>query len=100
MGGQVGTERRATLSPLQALWLEDRALRLRDDVPAPAPPAGEALIRVRLSGICNTDLELVKGYYPFTGVPGHEFVGVVEAAAEAPAWVGRRVVGEINAACG
>jgi threonine dehydrogenase-like Zn-dependent dehydrogenase len=85
---------------MQALWLEDRALRLRDDVPAPVPPPGEALIRVRLAGICNTDLELVKGYYPFTGVTGHEFVGTVEASPDAPEWVGRRVVGEINAACG
>jgi threonine dehydrogenase-like Zn-dependent dehydrogenase len=85
---------------LRALWLEGRALRLRDDVPLPAPPAGEALVRVSLAGVCNTDLELVRGYYPYTGVPGHEFVGVVERADEAPEWVGRRVVGEINAACG
>ena len=85
---------------MRALWLEDRALRLRDDVPLPAPPAGEALVRVILAGVCNTDLELVRGYYPYQGVPGHEFVGVVEQAAGAPEWVGRRVVGEINAACG
>jgi threonine dehydrogenase-like Zn-dependent dehydrogenase len=85
---------------MQALWLEERALRLRDDLPAPVPPSGEALVAVHLAGICNTDLELVKGYYPFTGVPGHEFVGRVEAAPGAPEWVGRRVVGEINAACG
>ena len=83
-----------------ALWLEDRTLAVRADVPPPEPPAGEALIRVTLAGICNTDLELVKGYYPYTGVPGHEFVGVVESAPDAPEWVGRRVVGEINAACG
>jgi len=85
---------------VRALWLEDRALRLRDDVAAPEPPPGEARVRVRLAGICNTDLELVKGYYPYAGVPGHEFVGEVEAAPGAPEWVGRRVVGEINAACG
>jgi len=54
---------------------------------------------VTMAGVCNTDLELVKGYYPFTGVPGHEFVGEV-VSAEAAAWVGRRVVGEINASCG
>lgn len=69
-------------------------------MPVPAVPPGEAVVRVRLAGVCNTDLELVRGYYPYTGVPGHEFVGTVEAAAAAPEWVGRRVVGEINAACG
>lgn len=85
---------------MQALWLEDRRLQFRDDVESPAPPAGEAVVRVLLAGICNTDLELVRGYYPFTGVPGHEFVGRVEAAPEAPERVGHRVVGEINASCG
>lgn len=51
------------------------------------------------AGICNTDLELQRGYYGFEGIPGHEFVGrVIEA--ENPAWVGRRVAGEINLACG
>jgi threonine dehydrogenase-like Zn-dependent dehydrogenase len=81
------------------LWLEERRLRLRDDLPLPSPPAGEALVRVRVAGICNTDLELLRGYYPYAGVPGHEFVGTVEQAAEAPEWVSRRVVGEINASC-
>jgi threonine dehydrogenase-like Zn-dependent dehydrogenase len=85
---------------MRALWLEKRTLRLRDDAPAPAPPAGEALIRVLRAGICNTDLELVRGYYPFSGIPGHEFVGRVEAAPGNEAWVERRVVGEINAVCG
>jgi threonine dehydrogenase-like Zn-dependent dehydrogenase len=85
---------------MRALWLEDRTLRLREDVPRPIPPAGEALVRVRLAGVCNTDLELVRGYYPYTGVPGHEFVGVVEDAPGAPEWTARRVVGEINAVCG
>lgn len=82
---------------MKALWLEEGALSVRD-VPAPAH-AGEALVRVRLSGICGTDLELVRGYHPFTGVLGHEFVGEVVEAPD-PAWVGARVVGEINAACG
>jgi threonine dehydrogenase-like Zn-dependent dehydrogenase len=85
---------------VRGLWLEAEALRVRDDLATPQPPPGEALVRVRLAGICNTDLELRRGYYPFTGVPGHEFVGTVEAATDAPQWVGRRVVGEINAACG
>jgi threonine dehydrogenase-like Zn-dependent dehydrogenase len=84
---------------MRALWLEDRVLGARGDVPRPAPPAGEALVRVTLAGVCNTDLELVKGYYPFAGVPGHEFVGEV-VSADAREWVGRRVVGEINASCG
>ncbi len=81
-----------------ALWLENRRLEVRDDVRLPDPPPGEARIRVVLAGICNTDLELLKGYYPYAGIPGHEFVGVVE---EGPGGLsGRRVVGEINAACG
>jgi threonine dehydrogenase-like Zn-dependent dehydrogenase len=84
---------------MRALWLEDRVLGARSDVPVPEPPRGEALVRVTLAGICNTDLEMVRGYYPFTGVPGHEFVGEV-VSAEAREWIGRRVVGEINAGCG
>lgn len=85
---------------MRGLWLEDRRLRVRDDLPVPEPPPGEARIRVTLAGLCHTDLELVRGYYPYTGVLGHEFVGVVDAAPDAPAWVGRRVVGDINATCG
>jgi threonine dehydrogenase-like Zn-dependent dehydrogenase len=81
-----------------ALWLEDRKLTLRDDRPEPDPAPGEALVRVVRAGICGTDLELVRGYYPFTGVPGHEFVGIVETGPGH--LVGRRVVGEINAVCG
>ncbi|NCP15934.1 alcohol dehydrogenase catalytic domain-containing protein [bacterium] len=83
---------------MQALWLENGQLSLRE-VPIPAPPLGEALIRVRLSGICGTDLELVRGYYPFTGIPGHEFVGEVVESPDS-SWIGKRVVGEINVACG
>ena len=79
------------------LWLQDRQLRV-DDVPVPEPERGEALIRIVKAGICNTDLELVNGYYPFTGIPGHEFVGVVEGPAGD--LCGRRVVGEINCVCG
>lgn len=85
---------------MQALWLEGERLTFRPDQPPPEPPSGEALVRVVVAGICNTDLEMVKGYYPFTGIPGHEFVGRVEAAPSAPEWVGRRVVGEINVVCG
>jgi threonine dehydrogenase-like Zn-dependent dehydrogenase len=85
---------------MRALWLEERTLRLRHDVKRPPLPPGEARVRVCTAGVCNTDLELVDGYYPYTGIPGHEFVGVVEEAPSAPEWVGRRVVGEINAVCG
>ncbi len=61
---------------------------------------GEALVRVLRSGICNTDLEIVRGYAGFEGTIGHEFVGVVEKADDAPDLIGKRVVGEINAGCG
>ena len=59
----------------------------------------EAVIRVSMAGICNTDIEIVKGYMEFTGVLGHEFVGTVETSPY-PEWIGKRVVGEINAGCG
>ena len=69
-------------------------------VPLPALPH-ECLIRVTLAGICGTDLQMLDGYADFTGVPGHEFVGVVEDAPTADAhWIGRRVAGEINVGCG
>lgn len=61
---------------------------------------GEALVRVSLSGICNTDLEIVRGYAGFSGTIGHEFIGVVEECSDEPSLVGKRVVGEINAGCG
>ncbi|HUS16389.1 MAG TPA: alcohol dehydrogenase catalytic domain-containing protein, partial [Chloroflexia bacterium] len=64
------------------------------------PPDGWARIRVTRAGICATDLELVRGYKGFSGVLGHEFCGVVEASPSDLAWEGRRVVGEINIACG
>src|SRR6476620_6389536 len=60
---------------------------------------GECLVRVTLSGICNTDLEIVRGYAGFNGTIGHEFVGVVESS-NVPEMVGTRVVGEINVGCG
>jgi alcohol dehydrogenase len=76
----------------------DNGLRYDPAYPDPVVPQGEALIRVRLAGICNTDLELVRGYLNFRGILGHEFVGEVVQAVDA-AWLGRRVVGDINAAC-
>jgi 2-desacetyl-2-hydroxyethyl bacteriochlorophyllide A dehydrogenase len=82
---------------MQSLWLENQQLSLRD-ISKPNKP-GEALIKVRLSGICGTDLELLRGYYPYTGVLGHEFVGEVVESPQKD-WIGKRVVGEINVVCG
>ncbi|MBM3179745.1 MAG: alcohol dehydrogenase [Chloroflexi bacterium] len=79
-----------------ALWLEKNQISLRD-LPQPKKP-NEALIKIRKAGICSTDLELVKGYYPYTGILGHEFVGEVVDAPD-KTWVGARVAGEINAVC-
>jgi threonine dehydrogenase-like Zn-dependent dehydrogenase len=84
---------------MRGLWLEGRSVRLRDDLPEPEPPPGEARVRVVRAGVCNTDLEMVRGYFAYVGVPGHEFVGVVDAAPAHESWVGKRVVGEINASC-
>jgi len=85
---------------MKGLWLENQELVYREDLPRPEPKAGEALIKTRLAGVCATDLEMAHGYYPFTGVPGHEFVGEVVEAPGYPGWVGVRVVGEINLTCG
>ncbi len=78
---------------------EHGQLHLAQDYPNPEPPPGEVRIRTTLAGICNTDLEIVRGYAGFQGILGHEFVGVVDQADE-PALLGQRVVGEINASCG
>lgn len=69
------------------------------ETPKPRPRKGQALLRLRLAGICNTDIELLRGYYGFSGIPGHEFVADVVSAAD-PKLIGKRVVGEINLACG
>ena len=76
----------------------DGEARLRTDVRKPRVSRGEALVAVRLGGICSTDLEILRGYMGFEGVMGHEFVGVVEAGPSQ--WMGKRVVGEINCVCG
>ncbi|MBD2774686.1 MDR/zinc-dependent alcohol dehydrogenase-like family protein [Iningainema tapete] len=83
---------------MKGLWLENNQLQLRTDIPTPELAEGEALVRVLCAGICNTDLELIRGYYPYTGIIGHEFVGVVEQGPKH--LVNLRVVGEINAVCG
>lgn len=81
-----------------------RALMMRNglefvrDHPEPVPGKDEALVRILMAGICNTDHELERGYMGYHGVLGHEFVGVVEDGPEA--WRGCRVVGEINCGCG
>jgi threonine dehydrogenase-like Zn-dependent dehydrogenase len=83
---------------MKSLRYENDSLHVAD---VDVPRAGdEALVRVLLSGICNTDLEIARGYAGFRGTLGHEFVGVVEEARGAGELVGRRVVGEINAGCG
>ncbi len=83
---------------MRAVHLEAGAVSV-PDTPRPIVPPGFALLRLRLAGICNTDLELQRGYYGFAGTPGHEFVADVAEADDA-AWIGRRVVGEINLGCG
>lgn len=82
---------------MKALRVEKNKIAVRD---IELPEAGqEALVRVLLSGICNTDIEITRGYAGFTGTIGHEFVGIVEDAPDGKL-VGQRVVGEINAGCG
>ncbi len=81
---------------MRGLWIEDGELQLRDNLPEPGKSPGEVRVRVSTTGICATDLALWRGYMNFKGVPGHEFVGV---ALEGPL-AGKRVVGEINSACG
>jgi len=84
---------------MRALWLDDGRLSLVDtQVPR---REGECLIRVSLAGICGTDLHMRRGYASYTGIPGHEFVGIVEEAPpQHRSWLGRRVVGDINIGCG
>lgn len=80
-----------------AAWIDRGRVRVRDDVPRPSPEPGEAIVRILMAGICGTDLELLRGYRDFAGIPGHEFVGRVEEGP--PEWVGARVVAEINITC-
>src|ERR1700686_4584748 len=81
-----------------AVHLESGRVELRAHA-LPGVPSGFARIRLLAGGICSTDLELQRGYYGFSGTPGHEFVGEVAEATD-KAWIGKRVVGEINLACG
>jgi len=89
-----------------AAVVHGKSLRLQKK-PLPRLAPGWALVRVRLAGICNTDLEILRGYHNFRGTPGHEFVGEVvrtmpprgQSQKAAESWIGKRVVGEINVTC-
>jgi threonine dehydrogenase-like Zn-dependent dehydrogenase len=88
---------------VQAFSVSNGKLKTRSK-PLPELRPGWALIRVRLAGICNTDVEILRGYHAFLGTPGHEFVGEVAdvggvSGALKKRWIGRRVVGEINVSC-
>lgn len=79
----------------------DNELKLVSDYQKPTPKKGEALIKVTMAGICNTDFEITKGYMGYKGVLGHEFVGIVEEINdENKSLLNKRVVGEINCGCG
>ena len=80
---------------MRALFFDGRGLRLESDCTIPRGARGEALVRVLLSGICETDLQIVRGYMNFEGILGHEFVGIAETGPLR----GQRVVGEINCPC-
>ena len=83
---------------MKALHFDGKKLGLTDK-PEPVPGPEDALIKILYSGICNTDLEILKGYMNYQGIIGHEFVGIVERSSQ-PAWLNKYVVGEINVACG
>lgn len=79
----------------------DKELKLVNDYEKPVPKKGEALVKVSMAGICNTDFEITKGYMGYKGVLGHEFVGIVEEVNDDDkSLLGKRVVGEINCGCG
>lgn len=85
---------------MRGIYFDGRAASYREDLPMPEPTSTQSLIRILYAGVCNTDREILKGYRPdFQGIMGHEFVGVVEASS-APFWIGKPVVGELNAGCG
>ncbi len=82
---------------MKAVTLENGAVTI-NEIPVPSRPQQYSLLRLLIGGICNTDLELQRGYYGFSGTPGHEFVAQV-MESDRPDLVGKRVVGEINLAC-
>ncbi|MEX2488577.1 MAG: alcohol dehydrogenase catalytic domain-containing protein [Pseudomonadales bacterium] len=83
---------------MRALWLEDNQLTCRDDIPPPAPDQHMLKVKVTYAGICGTDMELIRGYYNFRGIPGHEFTGLVVQGPEQ--WLNKRIVASINIGCG
>lgn len=85
---------------MYGIWLENKNLSIRTDLKIPIPQEDEALIKIRLAGICSTDLEMVRGYYPYTGILGHEFTGEIAMSHGHSDLEGKRVVGEINLVCG
>lgn len=85
---------------MKGIYFDGARAMVRTDLPMPVPTDTQSLIRIEAAGICNTDKEILRGYRPqFQGVMGHEFAGVVEASGD-PGWIGKRVVGELNAGCG
>ena len=83
---------------MKAVFFDGESIKLKE-VSKPIPQKDEALIRLLYSGICNTDLEIIKGYMDYKGILGHEFVGIVESCKNKNL-IGKRVVGEINCGCG
>ncbi|MBS3755221.1 MAG: alcohol dehydrogenase catalytic domain-containing protein [Desulfobacterales bacterium] len=84
---------------MKAAWFENREITLTE-APVPEPGEDEALVKVLMAGICATDTEIYQGYAEFSGIAGHEFVGVVREAPADTDLVGKRVVAEINCGCG
>ena len=82
---------------MKGLWLEEGQVSYREDLPMPQLEKGELLVRTLCTGICGTDLELQRGYYDFSGIAGHEFVGEVVGNG---ALAGQRIVADINIGCG
>jgi len=84
---------------MRALFYDGQSVRYKGFYAEPTPKTTEALIQIHAAGICQTDLEIARGYMNFTGVLGHEFVGTVTQCHDSR-WVGKRVCGEINCVCG
>lgn len=85
---------------MKGIYFDGKTAAYREDLPVPAPSKTQSLIRITCAGVCNTDREVLKGYRPdFRGIMGHEFVGIVETSND-PKWIGKCVVGELNAGCG